>query len=141
MLRFLITDDDDITHAFLRHVLIGLGDVSHAFTGHEALEACAAAVESGAPYDCVIMDVLMPGITGPETLARIRELHESAARPAPRLVLMSCMSESDCRAQSGGHCEPDRFICKPFDRKTVLTVLSGLGFGQPPAMERGEDFW
>lgn len=141
MLRFLVTDDDDVTHAYLRHVLLGLGDVSHAFSGREALEACTAAMEEGTPYDCVIMDVLMPGITGVETLAHIRRMHEAAETPAPKLVLMSCMPESDCLAQSGAPCQADRYICKPFDRRTMLTVLAGLGFGQPPAMERGEDFW
>ena len=39
MLRFLITDDDDVMRAFLRHVLLGVGDVNHAFSGQEAVEA------------------------------------------------------------------------------------------------------
>lgn len=141
MLRFLITDDDDVTHAFLRHVLIGLGDVSHCFSGREALDACNVALDSGEPFDCVLMDVLMPGLNGLETMRMIRKTHQAAMRSDPRFVIISCLSEMECRFEAQAPCEADRYIAKPFDRRTVLTALAELGFGQPPGPEEVEELW
>jgi two-component system chemotaxis response regulator CheY len=141
MLRFLITDDDDVTHAYLRHVLIGLGDVRHCFSGREALDACKEALSDGAPFDCVLMDVLMPGLNGLETMDMMRTMHSDAARPDPKFVIISCLTEMECRFEAKAPCEADRYIAKPFDRRTVLTALAGLGFGQPPGAEEVEETW
>jgi len=142
MLRFLITDDDDVTHAFLRHVLLGLGDVSHAFSGEEAVTSCAGALTEGTPFSCVFMDVLMPGMDGLETIQRIKNLHQPQSSPDPKIIMISCLTETECRqAPHGTPFQADRFIAKPFDRRTILTALAELGFGQPPEWERGEDSW
>jgi CheY-like chemotaxis protein len=106
MLRFLITDDDDVMRAFLRHVLLGVGDVNHAFSGQEAVEAGDGALAEGTPFDCVFMDAITPGMNGLETAS-----------------------------------QADRYIVKPFDRRTVLTALAEPGFGQHPVGEKGEDSW
>lgn len=141
MLRFLITDDDDVTHAFLRHVLMGLGDVGHAFSGAEAVERCRDALERGKPFTCLIMDVLMPGMNGLEALRQIRQLYADAASPEPLCILASCVSYEECLAGGLVPGSVDRYISKPFDLHTVLTVLAELGIGQIPVRETGEGFW
>ena len=141
MLRFLITDDDEVTHAYLRHVLIGLGDVSHCFSGGEALDACREALNAASPFDCVLMDVLMPGMTGLETMRGIKEQHQAAALPAPKFVLISCLSEMACRLEAKAPCDADRYLVKPFGRRAILTALAGLGFGPPPETQDGEETW
>jgi two-component system, chemotaxis family, chemotaxis protein CheY len=141
MFRFLITDDDDVTHAFLRHVLLGLGDVAHAFSGTQAVESCQQALESGAPFTCLLMDVLMPGMNGLEAVRRIRTLYAEAGVPAPLVLIMSCLSYQECLAGGLVPAHADRYIAKPFDRRTVLAALAELGIGQPPPPETGEDSW
>ncbi|MFP5223683.1 MAG: response regulator [Acidobacteriota bacterium] len=141
MLRFLITDDDDVTHAFLRHILMGLGDVGHAFSGTEAVDRCRAALEQGVPFTCVFMDVLMPGMNGLEAVRQIRRLYADAGSPAPVCILVSCVSYEECLAGGLAPGSVDRYISKPFDLHTVLTVLAELGIGQAPVRTAGEGFW
>ncbi len=45
-----------------------------ALTVHESGEALVEAVRGGARPDGFLLDVMMPGIDGPETLSRLREL-------------------------------------------------------------------
>ena len=141
MLRFLITDDDDVTHAFMRHILLNLGDVTHAFSGYEAVDACARAVAEGRTFDCVFMDILMPGMDGWKTLEAIASVHGEAQAPRPKVVVATCLPPEECREASEIASEADGYVHKPFDRRTVLAVLAGLGFTQPPAKEKDEDFF
>jgi len=141
MLRFLITDDDDVTHAFLRHVLVGLGDVGHAFSGVESVERCRDALKQGTPFTCLFMDVLMPGMNGLEAVRQIRQLYADEGVPAPLCVLVSCVSYAECLAGGLVPGSVDRYIAKPFELHTVLTVLAELGIGQAPVRAAGEGFW
>lgn len=141
MFRFLITDDDDVTHAFLRHVLMGLGDVRHAFSGREALDCCREALEQGKPFTCLFMDVLMPGMNGLEAVEQIRQLYSGAGVDAPVVIMASCLSRQECLAAGVAPSAADRFLVKPFDRHAVLTVLAEAGIGQAPVRETGEGFW
>ena len=76
--RTLVVDDDPIIAEFLAEFLEGEGHaVTSASSGHEALEVLAQA-EAGAsakPFNLVIADVSMPGMTGLELLRRLRERH------------------------------------------------------------------
>ncbi|MFZ5426585.1 MAG: response regulator [Thermodesulfobacteriota bacterium] len=141
MLRFLITDDDDVTHAFMRHVLLGQGDVTHAFSGSEAVELCSRALQDGTPFDCVLMDILMPGMDGWETIRAIMDLCDKAGTPPPKMVVTTCLPPSQYRESAKLPCPEDAYIHKPFDRRTVLAALSGLGLPVARTEDRGEDFW
>ncbi|WP_125257643.1 response regulator [Brevundimonas fluminis] len=97
--------------------------VTSAASGDAALEVLRA----GAAIDVVLLDVMMPGMDGPETLRRLRETAGCEAIP---VIFMTA------RAQEG---ELDRYralgaldvIIKPFDPMTlaqqVRAVLAGAG--------------
>ncbi|GFK93700.1 Chemotaxis response regulator protein-glutamate methylesterase [Fundidesulfovibrio magnetotacticus] len=141
MPRFLITDDDEVAHAFLRHVLLALGEVSHAFSGQGAVEACGRALDEGRPFDVVFLDVLMPGMDGVQTLNAVQARHDEAGAKRPGFVLATCLSLSTPPLDAlppGPHWT---HLHKPFDRREALAALGVLGLAQPPAAEEGEDFW
>jgi two-component system response regulator AtoC len=72
--RLLVVDDAEGIRTYLASLLELRGyQVDTAADGRSAL----ALIESGAAPDVVILDVMMPGIDGIETLRRIREIHES----------------------------------------------------------------
>ena len=72
--RILVVDDDARVARSLIDVLSHHGhDLTLAGSGEEALAALAAA-----SFDLVLLDVRMPGISGFETCARIRETYGPA---------------------------------------------------------------
>lgn len=81
--RILVVDDDPIVGESLRDFLIAEGyDVSTCLNGEEALEALAEAERSDTeatsrvrPFNLVITDSTMPGMTGHDLLCRVRETY------------------------------------------------------------------
>src|SRR3989475_12181863 len=98
--KILLVDDEPGMLRYIR-TLLEVDDykVETASTGAEALQR----VQKGLQPDLVLLDLLMPGIDGLETLEQLRQL-----RPAGRVVMLSCVSESRMVAQAismGGHDE------------------------------------
>jgi EAL domain-containing protein (putative c-di-GMP-specific phosphodiesterase class I) len=69
-MRVLLVDDDDLLLAAYRGLLLDMGaEVETASSAEEAL------VKAGAqPYDVVLSDIQMPGITGIEFLSAVRQV-------------------------------------------------------------------
>src|SRR6187397_1571811 len=83
--RILVVDDDARVARTLVDVLSHHGhELARAETGEEALATLAAS-----PFDLVLLDVRLPGMTGLETCARIRE------RYGPALPVLMLTGESD----------------------------------------------
>ncbi|HEY8573121.1 sigma-54 dependent transcriptional regulator [Phenylobacterium sp.] len=65
----LVVDDDPTQRRLIQAVLEREGfDVAHAESGDDAIKRLG----SGAPADVVLLDLVMPGISGQETLAEMR---------------------------------------------------------------------
>src|SRR6201998_4256549 len=78
--------------------------VETASTGEEALER----VQKGLQPDLVLLDLLMPGIDGLETLEQLRQ-----AYPGVKVVMLSCVSDTRKVVQAmrlGAH----DYLTKPF---------------------------
>jgi DNA-binding NarL/FixJ family response regulator len=82
VLRVMLVEDHTLVRAGIRALLQGLPDiqvVAEAADGLAALELIAAD-----PPDVVLMDISMPGLSGLETAARLRQ-----QASAPRVILLS----------------------------------------------------
>ncbi|MFO8073155.1 MAG: ATP-binding protein [Polyangia bacterium] len=125
--RVLVVDDDDVVRATVRGMLVELGySVTLASSGEEAIEL---AKRREAPWDLVILDMVMPKIDGPETLRSLRaEMPDLAA-----LVISGFWTEE--RARELKEMAVDAFLRKPFTFKdlatTVTEALAGKRSEQP----------
>ncbi|MFO0682067.1 MAG: PAS domain S-box protein [Sandaracinus sp.] len=73
--RILLVDDDPLVRNAGRRILERLGHrVLVAASGESALELVATAAE---PIELLVTDVMMPGMSGPELLAKLRERQPS----------------------------------------------------------------
>ncbi|QYF95618.1 response regulator [Massilia sp. PAMC28688] len=73
-----VEDDPDIQMvAQMALEVVGGFTLRACSSGHEALQAAA-----GFAPDLILLDVMMPGLDGPATLARLRELEATATTPA-----------------------------------------------------------
>jgi CheY-like chemotaxis protein len=77
---------------------------------------------SAARPDCVLLDVMMPGLDGHEVLARLRQLDGGPSLPV--VMLTAAADDANAwRAWSGG---VDYFLAKPFDAVELLDHLDDL---------------
>jgi DNA-binding response OmpR family regulator len=115
--RILVVDDDPDIRSVVRLTLEAEGYVVDvAEDGFAALRA----VESSRP-DCVVLDVMMPGIDGHAVLNRIRA-GDRAALP----VVMLTAAADDAQAWQAWTEGVDYFLAKPFDADELIRYLGYL---------------
>ena len=113
--HILIVDDDADIRQVLQLLLRDSYNVSEAADGPAAIRA----VEENADIDLIILDVMMPGMSGLEVCDRLRALTN-----APVLFLTAKSAESDRLSayRSGG----DDFLSKPFSHGELLAKVGSL---------------
>lgn len=109
-MRFLAVDDDEIILEILGESVKAIGghQIDTALSGLHALDQIAA---SERPYDCFLLDIQMPGMTGVELCALIRS--QPAYRHTP-IIMITAMSEKRYidNAFTAGATD---YVTKPFD--------------------------
>ena len=114
-MKFFIVDDDRDTLALLKHLLEG--------AGHE-VELCESGVEAlkripEARPDCVVTDVMMPGMDGFELT---RELRRRPELKQMKIVVLSAKTY-DFDRRRAKELGADGYIIKPFQRDTLLQSI------------------
>ena len=113
--RILIVDDDRLNVRILTSILRPEGyEISVAHTGEECLEK----YEQVKP-DLVLLDVVMPGITGFETCRTLRDRHGDALAP---VIFITAKSESDDVVEGLAAGGVD-YLPKPFKGREALARL------------------
>jgi two-component system OmpR family response regulator len=115
--RLLLVDDDDAIRTIASISLERLGGwtIISVSSGQEALQAA----QHDGPFDAILMDVMMPGLDGPSTLARIRD--SGLAQQVPVVFMTAKVGKAEReRLLSLGACG---VIAKPFDPMTLHDLL------------------
>ncbi len=108
-IHILVVEDDADINRLLCTILEGAGySCRAAFSGSEAM-LWAEKYD----YDLVLLDLMLPGLTGEEFIARIR-----AGKTMPIIVLSAKVAVED-RVNALG-LGADDYITKPFDNREVL---------------------
>jgi two-component system, OmpR family, phosphate regulon response regulator PhoB len=108
----LVVDDDVLCRTLIKSVLARAGyQVTTAEEGTSALALSAATKP-----DLVLLDFMMPGMTGPDVARRMRE------QPGMRGVTILLLTASDREAdiQAGFEAGVDGYLQKPIDRRALL---------------------
>ena len=121
MPKILVIDDDPSIRMLVCDVLEVEGyEVRTAEDGFAGLRA----IDAERP-DCVVLDVMMPGLDGHAVLQRIR-----AADGGPDLpVVMLTAAADDAQAWRAWTEGVDYFLAKPFDPEELLRYLDYLFTG------------
>lgn len=118
----LMVDDDELSVRLVQRVLEVRGfSVESAASGMEAL----AAIDRRRP-DVIILDIMMPGMTGVEVLDRVKASPRLASIP----VIMLTAKEGDEDLLASYRSGADYYVTKPL---VVEQLMSGLArvLGQP----------
>jgi CheY-like chemotaxis protein len=90
----LVVDDEPVSRRKLQLLLEQYGTCETADSGERALELICQAHAQTEPYALITMDIELPGIQGPEVVARIRQWERENAVGAPaRIVMVTVMAD------------------------------------------------
>src|SRR6266496_583870 len=127
--HILLVDDEPGMLRYIR-TLLEVDDykVETASTGEEALER----VQKGLQPDLVLLDLLMPGIDGLQTLEQLRQ-----AKPGLKVVMLSCVNDTRKVVQAmrlGAH----DYLTKPFQKAELDAVIGHCIGGAKDESSAGE---
>jgi CheY-like chemotaxis protein len=117
MPRVLVVDDNPVVRMLAVFALESAGmDVAEAADGDEALRHLEEHAET---TDAVVLDIMMPGLSGHDVLAQRRERRLA---PKTRIVMLSCKTDDSdvTRAFAAGAHE---YLTKPFDPDELVRVV------------------
>lgn len=109
-MRILAVDDEQIVLDLLGYVLETAGYTEVVFT-HSSEEALDAVSRSTQPFDCFMLDIVMPGMDGIELCATLRHMPEYKTTPIIMISRMTDKLHFD-RAFAAGASD---YVTKPFD--------------------------
>jgi CheY-like chemotaxis protein len=128
----VLVADDDVEICSLIQTILRRGP--YTLTICNDAESALIHVQREEPFDIIICDFMLPGISGIELITQVRAIHSSDRVP---IVMISGHDNltMDARAKSAG---ANAFLNKPFTikqlRSTVATLLDGrlsiASFGQ-----------
>ncbi|MBI5771272.1 MAG: CHASE domain-containing protein [Verrucomicrobia bacterium] len=117
--RALVIDDDEPVRIVAAGMLKSIGaSVQTVVDGQSGIEAFRA---NSAGFDVVLLDLLMPGLSGEETLKVLRSI-----RPDTRVLIISGFSEADVMQRLADDTGPFLFLHKPFTRAALIAALRQL---------------
>jgi DNA-binding response OmpR family regulator len=120
--RILVVDDD---RGFRHAISVLLQEAGHIVV--QAADGLAALRElAGEPFDVMLLDVGLPGMSGLDVLEAVQIL---AAPPRVVMITADDTSETLLKAVRG---QADRYITKPFAPGAILEVVDEV-LGAPPA--------
>ena len=90
-------------------------DVDLAFDGEEGLDAAVKDI-----YDCVVLDIMLPKLSGIDILERMRE--KKIATP---VIMLSALSEVEDKVR-GLNSGADDYLAKPFKTAELVARINAL---------------
>ncbi|OGX91106.1 PAS domain-containing hybrid sensor histidine kinase/response regulator [Hymenobacter coccineus] len=119
--RVLLVEDNEISRTVVRMLLEPWGaQLDEAPDGPTALAQLAAAP----PYDVVLMDIQLPGMSGADATARLRQLPDPCLAATPVIALTANAFRADGeRYLAAGF---NDYLAKPYDEATLYHKMVAL---------------
>jgi FixJ family two-component response regulator len=111
--RIAVVDDDESVRESLQGLLASLGYAVETYSSAEAFLGSAHPDH----LDCLILDVRMPGMSGPELQQEL-----TARRQDIPIVFISSYGYEDVRPRIRGD-RPVHYLSKPFSEEALLQAL------------------
>ncbi|MDX2068674.1 MAG: ATP-binding protein [Haliscomenobacter sp.] len=113
IIRVLVVDDEAINQQVIKNHLIGEHyQLTQAMNGEEALRI----IESGTQFDLVLLDVMMPRMSGYEVCQKIRERFLPSELP---IIMVTAKNQVQDLVQGLGLGAND-YLAKPFSKEEFL---------------------
>ncbi len=132
-MKCLIVEDDLTCRKILQAYVADYADCFTASNGREALAAFSEALESGAPFDLVCLDIMMPGMDGHAVLGQLRRMEADrgiGGLDGVKVIMTTALDDSEniLGAFRSG-CES--YVVKPIEKAKLLSEMEKLGLVSP----------
>jgi|GEM_PF-71429 len=126
--KILIVEDNSVALLLQRSIMSTYGICDDVSDGESAMDLFKLALEENAPYDIILLDLLMPGIGGAEVLKRIREIEEKCAIKGldRSKVIISTTTRESSTLMELFRAETDAYIIKPMTKEKIEKELRNL---------------
>jgi len=123
LLRNILVIDDNLTNCGLMEDIFGYLQIpcKICFSGVEALQVIANAIEDSKPFDLIITDNQMPEMDGITLVGKIKEMLKGRAQP---FILMLSSLERTVFQQKAENIGIDKFLSKPVKIGDLVSLLS-----------------
>jgi CheY-like chemotaxis protein/nitrogen-specific signal transduction histidine kinase len=115
--RKVLVVDDDVRNIFALTSILEVQNMNVIFAhnGHEAIKL----LEDNSDVDIILMDIMMPGIDGYETMRRIREVEKYRALPIIALTAKAMKGDREKCIDAGA----SDYIAKPVNTEHLKSLL------------------
>ena len=128
-MKILMADDEPTNLMVLVGMLKSIGTCETVSHGKDAVKAFEVSLKQNAHYDLILLDIMMPGMDGHETLASIRKLEQDyKVKPGDeiKVAIVSTLSDQKnvCKAFFGGNVSS--YLTKPVNREELLKLVESV---------------
>lgn len=126
-MRALIVEDDALSARVLHLTLTPHFDTVCADDAEASFSTYLQALEDDAPFDVVLLDLMLPGESGLTVLERIRTVETERGLPRVPVLVTTAVTDITIalRAFEQGHISA--YLVKPLDFGRLLAELRTLG--------------
>ncbi len=118
VLQILAVDDDFTNLQVIANLLVTMGDI-RLTKAHNGLE-CLELIESGFKPDCILLDVMMPLVSGFEVCRKIRERYSLAELP---IIILTAKNQTTDLVK-GFQAGANDYVTKPFIRDELISRIN-----------------
>src|SRR6185369_7431030 len=125
-MKCLIVDDEVFCREFVATLLSTVADCHQAGSGEEALEKYKAAVANGKPYDLVILDIMMPGMSGHDAAKEIRALEKAQRtenKDEVKILMLTALNSANAAMDSFCEAQSAAYLVKPVSKDGLFNVV------------------
>jgi DNA-binding response OmpR family regulator len=114
-LRVMVVEDEPVMNELVSEILrFNDFEPQNVLTGEEALRTCHES-----PPDAVLLDIMLPGISGYEVCHQLKCTRDNNLLP---IVMLTALDRRDDRVR-GIRVGADAYVTKPFDPVVLIEVL------------------
>lgn len=125
-MKTLIIEDDIISQNLLRKILQKYGDVQIASNGEIGLKIIKESIDKNIKIDLICLDIMMPKLSGTETLFAIRKYElEHDILDGVKIIMTTALNDFDTIKYSFEE-QCDGYIIKPIIRRKLEELMIKL---------------